>query len=240
MKSVKISLSLIALFLVATACNKHVFGTIKGKGDNVTEVRTVSNFNKIKLSMDADITYVQDSIYYVEISAQANIMEVITTEVSAGELKIDTRKTLRKHNPIKLIIHSPNMVGMDISGSGNITATGSINSNYLDLHISGSGNISLFTLQSDELEMSISGSGNIQIGAGIVVNQKATISGSGNIETLGMTASNASAKISGSGDISLWAVQQLDASISGSGNVKYKGTPTVNVQISGSGSVIHL
>jgi len=240
MKSVKISLSLAVLFLVATACNKHVFGTVKGKGETVTEVRTVSNFNKIKLSMNADITYVQDSIYYVEVSAQSNVLEVITTEVSAGELKVDTRKTVRKHKPIKLVIHCPTMVGMDISGSGNINATGSIITSYLDLHISGSGNISLYTLQSDELELSISGSGNIQIGAGAVQNQKATVTGSGNIETLEMTASNASAKISGSGDISLWAIQQLDATISGSGNVKYKGTPVINVQISGSGSVIHL
>lgn len=240
MKIVKHTLPLIFLFVALTACNKSIFGSIKGKGPNITEIRSITGFNKIRLDIDADITYVQDSNYFVEISAQENVLNVLTTEVSAGELNIEFSKWVRRHSNISIVVHCPDIQGMSISGSGNITATGTVNTNYMDLHISGSGNISLNSLTSNELEASISGSGNIQVNGGTVINQRATISGSGNMEMLGLTATNSNAKISGSGSITVKVIQQLDATISGSGDIRYSGNPIVNTHISGSGSVIHL
>lgn len=240
MKFVKNILPLIVLIAASTSCQKGIFGSVKGKGPNVTEIRSVTGFNKIKLDMDADITYVQDADYYVEISAQANVLEVIRTDVSAGELRIDTRKWVRRHSNINIIVHSPDIVGLRISGSGNITTSGTISTTYMDLHISGSGNITLAHLATPELESSVSGSGNIKVSSGTSTNAKAAISGSGDIDLLGITSVNANAKISGSGSILIHVTTQLDATISGSGNIKYAGSPTVNTHISGSGSVIHI
>lgn len=240
MKLTNMILPMILLVVSLTACEKVLFGWIKGKGSDVTETRPLINFNKIKLGMDAEVTYVQDSVYYVELTAQANVLEVLTTNVVASELRIDTRKWVRKHNPIIVIVHSPDIKSLNISGSGNINAPGVIATNDLSLHISGSGNISLYELQSAELNASISGSGNISIGNGVVSNEKATISGSGDIDALGLAANSVAAKISGSGNISVYAVQQLDATISGSGDIHYTGQPSVNTHISGSGSVVHL
>ncbi len=239
MKSLKMILPIGLLFLITTSCNKH-FGAIKGKGELVTEIRSVTNFNKIKLDMDADVVYMQDSVFYVEISAQENLMSVIKTTVSAGELKIENTKWIRKHKNITVIVHSPTIVGFTVSGSGNINANNAITTGFMDLKISGSGNISLYSLQSGELDATISGSGNISIVNGAVNNQRATISGSGNIETLNLTAANANAKISGSGDITIRVTQLLDAVISGSGNIIYAGSAAVNATISGSGSVTHI
>jgi hypothetical protein len=240
MKSLKMILPIAILFTALTACNKHLFGSIKGKGDNVTEVRPLTNFNKVKLSIDADILYVQDSTYYVEISAQSNVLGVMTTKVSAGELEFDFKKWVRKHNPITIIIHSPEIKGFHISGSGNINIQNEIVTDDMDLHVSGSGNISMYSLQSQDLEVSISGSGDINIGGGNVNNQKVTISGSGDVDALELMANYSNSKISGSGSITVHAVQQLDATISGSGDIRYAGQPIVNTHISGSGSVIHL
>jgi hypothetical protein len=240
MKSMKTILPIALLFLVLTGCGKGLFGSIVGKGDNVTEIRELTGFNKIKLAMDGDVIYVQDSAYYVEITAQENVLDVLTTEISAGELKIDFRKWVRKHKDITIVVHCPDMRGMTISGSGNIDAQQAINTNDMDLRISGSGNISLYALVTQELDASISGSGNITIGGGSANNEKATISGSGNIDALDLQANNCNAKISGSGSITVKVVQQLDATISGSGDIRYAGQPIVNTHISGSGSVIHL
>ena len=239
MKSLKMILPIGLLFLAATSCNKH-FGTIKGKGETVTEIRSITNFNKIKLDMDANVVYLQDSAFYVEISAQSNLMGVIKTSVSAGELKIEATKWIRKHKTITVTVHSPSIVGFTVSGSGNIDSNFPVSTGSMDLKISGSGNISLYSLQSGELDATISGSGNISVVNGTVTNQRATISGSGNIETLNLTAVNANAKISGSGDISIRVTQLLDAVISGSGNIIYAGSAAVNATISGSGSVTHI
>lgn len=241
MKSVKLMIPVLLILVTSfTSCKKHLFNSIKGKGETVTETRNLSGFNKISLSIDGDLSYVQDSVYFVEISAQQNVLNVITTEIDGGRLKIGSSKWIRKHNGIKIIVHSPDMREMDLSGSGNIESSSDILTTNLELNVSGSGNITLASVHTDEFEVKISGSGNITVSGGAVTNQKATISGSGDVEMDDLTANNSDAKISGSGSISVWVLDQLKATISGSGNIRYKGNPIVNANISGSGSVIHI
>lgn len=231
---------LIVLVASTTSCKKTIFNSIVGKGGTVTETRQLTDFNKISLDIDANVIYTQDASYYVEISGQQNVLDVLTTEISAGELRIDFSKWVRKHSNITIIIHSPEIRGFVVSGSGNIESNGTITTSNMDLKISGSGNIVLNTLNTEELEASISGSGNIEVAAGTVDNEKATISGSGDIEMEDLVANNSYCKISGSGSITVWVLEQLDATISGSGDIRYKGTPIVNTHISGSGDVIHI
>jgi len=240
MKSLKLMIPVVLILAAFTSCKKTLFNSIKGKGATVTEIRDLTGFNKISLSIDGDVNYVQDSVYFVEISAQQNVLDVITTEISGGELKIDAKRWIRKHNGIKISIHSPDLRAMDLSGSGNMESSSDISTPDLELNISGSGNITLASVHTDQLEVTISGSGNIQVSGGAATNQKAKISGSGNVEMDNLTANESDAKISGSGSVTVWSVNHLKATISGSGDVKYKGNPIVDTSISGSGSVIHI
>lgn len=241
MKHLKLMIPVILILAGSfTSCKKHLFNSIKGKGETVTETRDLSGFNKISLDIDADVYYTQDSVYFVEISAQQNILNVITTEISDGELEIDSKKWIRKHSGIKIIIHSPDLREVDLSGSGNFESAGMLTTTNLELEVSGSGNISFAGVTISVLDADISGSGNIHIYGGAVISQEAEVSGSGSIEMHSLTANQSTAKISGSGSISVWAMNQLNATISGSGDIKYKGNPVINTSISGSGSVIHI
>ena len=241
MKNLKWMIPVILVLAVSiTSCKKHLFNSIKGKGATVTETRNLSGFDKISLSINADVTYTQDSVYFVEISAQQNVLDVITTEIEGGELKIDSRKWIRKHNGIKIIIHSPDLRKIDLDGSGNFESTGMLTTTGLELEISGSGDIRITGLTAGNLDANISGSGNISISGGAVTNEEAEISGSGDIEMDNLTANISKVKISGSGSVSVWVLNQLNATISGSGDIKYRGNPAVNTTISGSGSVIHI
>ncbi len=233
---------MIAVGVLATgisSCKKNVFNSIVGKGGTVTETRQITGFNSIDLSIDANVIYTQDASYYVEISGQDNVLNVLTTEVSGGELEIDFSKWVRKHSNITIIIHSPDIKELEVSGSGSIETSGPINTTDMDLEVSGSGNIVVSNLTTSDMEASISGSGNIEVNGGTVTNQEAKISGSGNIDFEYLQAANSACKISGSGSVTVWVTTQLDASISGSGDIKYTGTPIVNTHISGSGQVIH-
>lgn len=223
-----------------TSCKKHVFNSIKGKGETVTETRNLSGFNKISLALNADVSYVQDSVYFVEISAQQNVLKVLTTEISSGKLKIGSDKWIRKHNGIKIRIHSPDLRAVDLSGSGNFESSVNLLTAGLELTVSGSGNIAFASVHADELEAKISGSGDISVSGGAVINQKVTISGSGDLEMDHLEANHSDAKISGSGSIAVRVANQLKATISGSGDIRYRGNPVVNTSISGSGSVIHI
>lgn len=237
MKPIFFLLTSICILTTVTGCKKNNIIGIIGKGDSVTETREINDFDRISLSTDADVDYTQDSVYYVEVTGQKNILEVLDLKKEGSKLVIDFRKNVWKHNKLKIVIHSPNMKALAISGSGDIRVQNNLQSTDLDLRISGSGNIHLPSLNSSHLDASISGSGDISITGGTTVSQKLSISGSGNMDVLNLNASDCSCKISGSGDMDVRAGETLDVSISGSGDIKYIGRPRINSNISGSGTL---
>ncbi|MGV3632505.1 MAG: head GIN domain-containing protein [Bacteroidota bacterium] len=227
--------------IVATvvSCQKENMFGVKGKGNIVSAERNIDGFDKIDLNIDADLEFVQDSVYYLEIQAQSNIIANIDTDVeSDGELEIDFDDWVRSHKKIKIIVHAPTIYRLEVSGSGSIKA-GSIQTSDIDLHISGSGDIELHSLVATTLESSISGSGNMEIGGGSVDSQDIEVSGSGKVNAASLTTQNADVDVSGSGDIELNCSSSLNVRISGSGTVYYSGNPVISVEISGSGDLIH-
>ena len=239
----------VKIFFLAAACSilinfsscvKEPLWGINGKGSNTTEVINYKSFSKIDLGFDADVLYTQDSVYLIEISAQSNIQRVIETEVSKSVLRLRASKRLLHHNPIQIIIHSPDIKGFFVSGSGNVYAQNPISTISMDLNVSGSGAISIPVLNTNDIYTEISGSGKIKLEGGISKNHHMNISGAGSIDALSIKCDKSDIDVSGSGNVQVWVSEQLDVTISGSGKVSYKGTPTVNTKISGSGKIIHL
>ncbi len=240
MRTLKVLIPLFFITIIFSSCRKERFCGIWGKGDNVTEIRDISGFSGIDLAMNANVYYVQDSVYRVEVSAQPNIISHIETEVQGHVLKIDCRPRLHRHNSITVIVHSPEMNLLRLGGSGNIEAPFNINSTNLEVLLSGSGNILLRSVTANDLTCKITGSGDVEVNGGVVNTEDFHISGSGSIDALDLKADTSDVSISGSGDVTLYVISYLHVSISGSGSVKYKGTPAVETHISGSGNVTHI
>ncbi|MFH1160938.1 MAG: head GIN domain-containing protein [bacterium] len=217
---------------------------IKGKGEVISQIRTVTGYAGINLAIDGEVFFTTDSVYYLEIQAQQNILDVLQTVVegSGNTLVIQYKHGVHigSHEPIKIFIAAPNINQMAINGSGDIFVTNPMLSNFLETTISGSGNISISQLEVNEFQATVSGSGNIETTMGAVNYQQLTISGSGNIDQVGVESDTTFANISGSGNISVWVNKLLDATISGSGSVMYKGNPVINSHISGSGTIIKI
>jgi hypothetical protein len=240
MRSIKFVLSVTLISVVLTSCFQRDFWGIKGKGEDVTETRPDKGFDRISLSIDGDVYYTQDSIHKIEVVAQSNILKVLKTEVSGGELKITYIRNVWDHNKVKIYVHSPKMHGLKISGSGDIKGQNKISTDKLELSISGSGNISIPSITAEKLTAKISGSGDITVDGGVVTDESFNISGSGDINTEFLISQTNTSGISGSGNIVLQATESLDVTISGSGDVRYRGKPVTTVQISGSGKVRHI
>lgn len=241
MKSAQLILAVTIFGILSQSCYKRggPWG-MKGSGDNIKESRDVSGFDRIDLSVDADISYTQDSVYKLEISAQPNILRILSTEVKGSELQLDFKRKVWDHNKIKIIIHSPEISRFEISGSGDIEVQNTIVTDNLHLDISGSGSISIPKITVKDLNARISGSGGLRISGGNVINEDFKISGSGDIDVENVVAMNNVSRISGSGDMILNVTESLDITISGSGDIRYRGKPAVNSDISGSGKLIHI
>lgn len=241
MKSLKFKLSLIIFTaILSQSCRKGSMWGIEGKGSSETQSRYVDKFNAIDLSIDADIEYIQDSTYQVTVSGQNNILAVLETKVEGGELQLNFRRNVWNHGALHFVIHSPEMVSMKISGSGDITVKNYLKGNNVALKISGSGNMYIPYVNIQNLDAKISGSGKVYVNSGTCTNQDLTISGSGTLDTKDVAGLTGIVKLSGSGDIAINAANTLNVSISGSGSVKYRGKPALTTSISGSGTLTHI
>lgn len=234
MKNLRTAFLLLGMVSVFTSCEKVV-----GEGPVVTETRNRGGFSGVDLRVSGNVYYTQDADYKLEVRAQQNVLDVLETYVSDNKLviKYENDVHVRRHEDITIYVSAPDLNSLRVSGSGNITSTGPINANSLEMDVSGSGNIAITDLITNYVEANISGSGNIKVQGGTVTEEKLKISGSGNIDMSGVAAKTANTTTSGSGDTRIHVSERLNVTISGSGSVYYTGQPVINVNISGSGRV---
>ncbi|RPH32333.1 MAG: DUF2807 domain-containing protein [Bacteroidales bacterium] len=208
------------------------------------EVRDVSGFTVVSLSVSADIYLSQAASYKVEMEGDADYLEKIETVVDGNVLKIKNKDHFNfefNNKKMKIHISMPQVNGLTISGSGDIFAQTAIKTDDLKVKISGSGNVKIDNLSVKNLDMAISGSGDIEMsGTDVAESASYSISGSGDIDNQGLQCKKVNIHVSGSGDVKVWAVDELDAKVSGSGDVYYKGRPIIDAKTSGSGGIHHL
>lgn len=235
-----------SVFLFITAgillqsCEKGSMWGIRGEGENISEKRNVSGFNSLNLGLDANITYVQDSVYSVEVSGQKNILAVLNVKVEGGELKMDFKRNIWKHNTLGVVIHSPDLSRITLSGDGNINIKDKFVTSHLYLTLSGNGNITIPTLTVQSLHVALSGFGNVRIEEGACKSEDINVSGAGEIYTEFFVADNTTVNISGGTIVTVNTTSMLDVKISGNGEVRYRGNPVITSNISGSGNLLHI
>ena len=254
-KTMIIAIAVIIPFCFAS-CKK-----IKGNGDVITDVMTMSQFDGISLSSVFDATIVHSDDYKVVIEAESNIMPYIVTEVKNKTLKLRMKPNISFHRfkDIKVTIYCDKLESITSSGAGNIFAEDIICLEKLDISTSGVGNIEITNVsECKNLTLKLSGSGNIKIGNVICDNYEMNMSGAGNVslagecsfakinisgagkyDAFGLNANKYDIKISGVGDAMVTAIDELTVKLSGAGNVNYRGNPQLNISNSGVGRVIN-
>ena len=240
MKTQKILLvGLTILSLSFTACTDDGF-CVKGNGDIESMDLNLEEFNSIELMESADVVITQGTNQHVTVTGDANIIDLLETDVRNGEWSIELENGCYRNYQLDVEITVPDLSQVSLSGSGHIYVNAFDNQNNLDLSISGSGKIELERFRDTRnLDVRISGSGDV-IGYDKfdqLQNLDVRISGSGNYDAYPIEVKNADINITGSGDCYTSVSEILNVNISGSGRIRYHGSPTVKKNITGSGSV---
>lgn len=209
---------------------------LRGDGPVVEETRVLEPFDRVVLRSSADLLLIPDSVFRVDVYAQANILDRVRTEVSGGELRVDLRDCVTNTRDIRAEIHAPSFRGLVVDGSGDVENAGTISVPAFDLAIRGSGDVAL-KLLTDALDTDIDGSGDVRLEGGAMAHS-VRIRGSGNVRAFDLACEDATVDVDGSGDVRLRAESTLDVTIRGSGDVYYKGYPAITVDIDGSGDLI--
>ena len=214
-----IILNLTFLFIACNACFVHMNGfgvTIKGSGNIINENRELADFHTVTIvgSVNADIA--SGESFSCNVQGDDNLVPLVETAVTNKTLEISTKGGYSTKNPLTVYLRMPILdkakiigsgdmtifdvtkakVVLTISGSGDITASGSVG--VLEAVVSGSGDLSLQNLQVDHVNVTINGSGDAEVWANQSIS--AQVNGSGDIVYTGNPAT-VDIQVNGSGDI---------------------------------------
>lgn len=226
----------VIVFLLA-ACGVK---TIQGSGEIIEEVRDVSGFNKIKLDGMGRVILTQGEEESLTIWADENLLQYITTKVSANtlQIKFETNVNLLPTKTIILRIGIKNLGSISSSGVVSIES-GVLNTDRLEINASGTGMVNISSLVATELVVDIRGEGDVVI-AGNVETQEVELSGLGNYTSPNLQSFETKIVVSGDGSAVVWAVDTLDVEVSGVGDVSYFGSPTVKEDLGFGGDLYRL
>lgn len=207
---------MLGILLLLAGCDE-ILNSIKGSGKSATESRSVSGFTSVELSGSGELQIEQTGKESLTITADDNLLQYLTSDVSNGRLKLGTKNGTSISNTVPVVykLTAKNLDAIELSGSGSVNAQ---------------------ALASDSMKIELSGSGEITT-AGSADRMDLIISGSGSVHGEGFKNKDARIEINGSGNATVSASSKLDVHINGSGSVEYIGDPAVTTANNGSGTV---
>jgi putative autotransporter adhesin-like protein len=231
---------MLALVLICAVVNLSSCHRVVGEGPTITQNRSTADFSTVEMAVPGEMYYTPGNQFKIEITAQQNILDIIETVVSNGELRVRVKNSvnIKSNEPIVVKVTAPDVSALGVNGSGNIKVLEDYNPASTTISINGSGNMLIANLRTNSVRGKISGSGKIEVLNGNAETEDLSISGSGLIDMAGLMARDSKTSTSGSGTMRVNVQSTLDCRISGSGVVMYKGSPKVSSSISGSGRVV--
>jgi len=193
---------------------------VRGSGRLATESRPVRDIYGVALSGAGRLIIEQTGRESLEITAEDNILPLLTTEVVSGRLLLGTAPNTSL-SPTREIVYRLTVRSLS------------------DITISGAGNVEAHGIDAEFLSVVVSGAGRVEA-EGAVGRLEVTLSGAASFGGRDLVSSVASVIVSGVGHAEVNVRRQLDGSVSGVGLLRYYGNPTVRVVVSGEGRVEHV
>lgn len=228
-----ILMSLILSVLIVSGCG------IRGSVDVVTEDRGASDFDRVSLTGAGKVIVTQGKKESLTVEAERNILPYIKTEVQGGTLILGFTDQANKpgfhiNGPIKFYVNMEQVVGLDISGIGDIHVP-SLDTNQLVIVVGMGGTVSIGSLAAEELSVRLAGRARVEV-AGQVVEQNILLAG-GAYHGAKLESQATTVEVKGLGNATVWATDTLDVQISGGGNVEYYGSPHTTQRVTGRGKL---
>lgn len=203
------------------------------KAVNVEKTIPVTgSFDKISSIGSMDVIYTKGSKHSVKIIGTAEDVEKVKVKVKNGKLSFEPETSTRKvgnvtitttsfKDDVKIKVTSPKLCSVNIIGSGDFTANGTVKTDKLNLDIAGSGDINIKKVAADKLTANVAGSGEIDIeNVSECGNITFSVAGSGEIEAYLNNCKNMRCSVAGSGEIKLKGkVTNYYSSVVGTGEI---------------------
>lgn len=149
------------LFLIAaTACGISIGDPgVRGSGRRIAQTRALGDFDRVQIAGQFDVRITSGASPSLRVEGDDNLLPLVKTRIVDGTLRVRSERPLRPDRRILVEIGTPALVGVETSGSGDVSLS-----------------------VSEALDASTGGSGEVRYSGRPVVN--ASVSGSGEVEPI--------------------------------------------------------
>ncbi len=230
--------AMIAVMTGSLCAHAQILG-VRGSGNVITEDRQVGDFTVIEAVGSANVVIRQGDESRVQVHADQNLVEFITTEVRNGTLIIGGEGRVRNYKKFEVHVTLARLDKVKIMGSGDVRSEGTMSGNELEIAIYGSGDVNM-QLNHKVLTTNINGSGDVNV-SGIAGSLAVTVMGSGDFTASDLRLEKCTLKVMGSGDMKLSgraSAVEIESFASGDINLHNLTSGDVDARIFGSGDVV--
>lgn len=210
----------------------------RGSGDLVTETREVASFTGVDVSraIEVEVTVAAGDAS-VEVIYDDNLIDGIEVSVRDGVLFIDAGRNMRPSSGAKVIVRVESLDRIVVSGASEVTVTGTVAAEDVELRASGASRIEIATLEAGMLAATASGASNVTVDAGDVGEADLEISGASHVD-LNADVATALVDVSGASRARVTRADEVTGEASGASKVIVSSDAArVRVDTSGASSV---
>jgi hypothetical protein len=174
---------------------------VTGNGQITRTKRDLKGFVDVVDSGSAEVEVKEAPAFSVEVEADSNVQDMITTAVTGNRLDIGGKGSYCT-NKLRIFVSMPLLHGAKVEGSGKVDATKSSAASDVSLGVNGAGRIT-FRGAATTLAANVNGSGAILLDSGAATSTNATVNGSGSVKKATFTPGTVAKSVNGSGAVAL-------------------------------------
>ncbi len=239
-KFITLCTKLIAATIAATlfaSCRIDMNNGIDGNGNVTKQTRQVDpNFSKIDVSRGLTVIVKQSGTYLVEVEADDNLQQHITTKVENGTLVISSDKSIDQANSKTIHVSLPALTAIESTSGSSASTAGTFTGTDISVKTS-SGSEAELTLEFDNIQCESSSGSSLNIKGKALTLRTASSSGS-TIDAKGLLANEVKAEATSGSDTNVHPIVSLSAHASSGSSIDYDTSPkSVSKEESSGGSV---
>jgi Putative auto-transporter adhesin, head GIN domain len=210
---------------------------IDGNGNVQTETRTITEtFTKVVVSRGIDVVLEQADIVKIEVEADENLLQHITTKVENGVLKISSDENIDNAEAMKVRVSMPTITVIETTSGATVTGKNTLKGTNLKVKTSSGSEIQA-TLEFDEISCESTSGSNIDVAGKALKLETASSSGS-EINAESLLANEIFAQSTSGSSTQVHPLVKLSGKASSGSSIDYDGNPkTVEKEETSGGSV---
>lgn len=202
----------------------EIGGGIDGSGNVITEKRTINeSFTKIEVKRGIEVVVEQDNTVSIEVEADDNIINYITTKVENGVLVVSSDESIDSAEAMTVRVKMPTINGLESTSGSSIKTNTTLKGTSIVVKSSSGSEIDA-TLEYEEVK-SESSSGSEQTLAGKTLKLTTASSSGSDINADHLIANVITSQSSSGSSTTVHPLVNLTAKASSGSSINYNGTP---------------